>query len=118
MKIGVVGSGLGGATAGYALVMRGVGREVVLVAKQEARAVAEADDIRHAVPFASPLAVRAGEYEDLGSTAWGRQPCVTFVQCRSSGNAWISPLNVGSVAFLLKGVAYGNLTAATNGLVR
>jgi len=65
MKVGVVGSGLVGSTAAYALVMRGVGREIVLVDKNEARAVAEADDIRHAVPFAHPLAVRAGGYPDL-----------------------------------------------------
>jgi L-lactate dehydrogenase len=42
-----------------------VGREIVLVDKNMARAVAEADDIRHAVPFANPLEVRAGEYPDL-----------------------------------------------------
>jgi L-lactate dehydrogenase len=29
MKIGIVGSGFVGATAGYALVMQGVGREIV-----------------------------------------------------------------------------------------
>jgi L-lactate dehydrogenase len=65
MKVGVVGSGLVGATAAYALVMRGVGREVVLVDKNPARAAAEADDIRHAVPFAHALEVRAGDYADL-----------------------------------------------------
>src|SRR5687768_4546199 len=65
MKVGVVGSGLVGATAAYALVMRGVGREIVLVDKNEARAVAEADDLRHAVPFAHALEVRAGNYADL-----------------------------------------------------
>lgn len=65
MKVGVVGSGLVGSTAAYALVMRGVGREIVLVDLNEARAVAEADDIRHAVPFAQPLEVRAGHYADL-----------------------------------------------------
>jgi malate/lactate dehydrogenase len=31
MKIGIVGSGFVGATAAYALVMQGVGREIVLV---------------------------------------------------------------------------------------
>ena len=31
MKVGVVGGGLVGSTAAYALVMRGVGRECVLV---------------------------------------------------------------------------------------
>src|SRR6516165_882956 len=65
MKVGIVGCGFVGATAGYALVMQGVGREIVLVDKNEARAAAEADDIRHAVPFAHPLAVRAGGYPDL-----------------------------------------------------
>ncbi len=65
MKVGIVGAGLVGATAGYALVMRGVGREIVLVDKNAARAQAEADDIRHAVPFAHPLEVRAGDYYDL-----------------------------------------------------
>jgi L-lactate dehydrogenase len=65
VKVGIVGSGFVGATAGYALVMSGVGREVVLVDKNHARAEAEADDIRHAVPFAYPLDIRAGGYEDL-----------------------------------------------------
>lgn len=65
MKIGVVGCGLVGATAAYALVMRGVGRELVLVDKNTARAQAEAADILHAVPFANPLRVYAGDYPDL-----------------------------------------------------
>ena len=65
MKVGIVGSGFVGATAAYALVMKGVGREIVLVDKNEARAAAEADDIRHAVPFAHQLEVRAGGYTDL-----------------------------------------------------
>jgi L-lactate dehydrogenase len=65
MKVGIVGSGFVGATAGYALVMSGVGRELVLVDKNTARAEAEVDDLRHAVPFAHPLDIRAGGYEDL-----------------------------------------------------
>ena len=40
MKIGVVGAGAVGATAAYALVMRGVGSEIVLVDKAEKRAQA------------------------------------------------------------------------------
>ncbi len=65
MKTGIVGSGFVGATAAYALVMRGVGRRVVLVDMNRARAEAEADDIQHAVPFAHPLEVTAGDYADL-----------------------------------------------------
>lgn len=65
MKTGIVGSGFVGATAAYALVMRGVGRRVVLVDQNTARAEAEADDILHAVPFAHPLEVTAGDYAHL-----------------------------------------------------
>jgi L-lactate dehydrogenase len=65
MKVGIVGSGLVGSTAGYALVMQGVGRSVILVDKKTDRAQAEADDLRHAVPFAHPLEVSAGAYPDL-----------------------------------------------------
>jgi L-lactate dehydrogenase len=65
MKIGVVGCGMVGSTSAYALVMSGVGREIVLVDVNRARAEAEANDIYHAVPFAHPLTVRAGTYADL-----------------------------------------------------
>jgi L-lactate dehydrogenase len=65
MKIGIVGAGFVGATAAFALVMRGVGRQIVLVDRNEARARAEADDLLHAVPFAHPLDVVAGGYSDL-----------------------------------------------------
>ena len=65
MKVGIVGSGFVGATLAYALVMRGVGRKVVLVDKMKERAQAEANDILHAVPFANPLLVESGEFADL-----------------------------------------------------
>jgi L-lactate dehydrogenase len=78
MKVGIVGSGFVGATAGYALVMKGVGREIILVDKDSARAAAEADDIRHAVPFAHPLDVRAGAYKDLAD-------CRVVVLCAGVG---------------------------------
>lgn len=64
-KIGIIGSGFVGATAAYAMVMGGVGREVVLVDLDRGRAQAEADDIRHAVPFAHQVHVNAGDYADL-----------------------------------------------------
>ncbi len=68
MKIGIVGSGLVGATAAYALVMSGVGREIVLVDKNMERAQAEADDLFHAVPFASPMDIVAGDYGALSGS--------------------------------------------------
>lgn len=68
MKVGIVGSGLVGSTAAYAMVMRGIGREIVLIDRDTARAQAEADDLLHAVPFAHPLRVSAGGYEDLAGS--------------------------------------------------
>jgi L-lactate dehydrogenase len=65
MKIGIVGSGFVGATAAYAMVMRGVGRQIVLVDVNQDRARAEADDLNHAVPFSEPLHVQSGSYHDL-----------------------------------------------------
>lgn len=66
MKIGIVGSGLVGSTAAFAMVMSGVGREVVLVDLSKERAQAEADDIYHAVPFAHPLQIYGSDdYETL-----------------------------------------------------
>jgi len=64
-KIGIVGSGFVGATAAYAMVMAGVGREITLVDIDQARAKAEADDIRHAVPFAHAVHVNFGDYAQL-----------------------------------------------------
>jgi L-lactate dehydrogenase len=65
MKVGIVGCGMVGSTSAYALVMSGVGREVVLVDLSRSRSEAEANDLYHAVPFAHPLTVRAGAYPDL-----------------------------------------------------
>ncbi len=65
MKIGIVGTGLVGSTAAYAMIMQGIGRQLVLVDKNRIRAEAEADDLFHAVPFSNPLDITAGDYPDL-----------------------------------------------------
>lgn len=65
MKVGVVGCGMVGSAAAYALVMRGAASEVVLVDLNHGLAEAQAQDIRHATPFAYPVKVRAGDYDDL-----------------------------------------------------
>jgi L-lactate dehydrogenase len=65
MKIGIVGAGRVGATAAYAMTMRGVGSEIVLVDRNADLAVAQAHDILDATPFAHPVRVRAGEMADL-----------------------------------------------------
>jgi L-lactate dehydrogenase len=65
MKIGIVGAGQVGATSAYAMTMRGVGSEIVLVDRKADLAVAQAHDILDATPWAYPVRVRAGEWADL-----------------------------------------------------
>jgi L-lactate dehydrogenase len=65
MKIGIVGVGQVGATAAYAMALRGIGSEIVLVDHNADLAVAQAQDILDATPFAYPIRVRAGEAADL-----------------------------------------------------
>jgi len=69
MKIGIVGTGMVGSAAGYAMALLGVGTEIVLVDANPALARAQAQDIAHATPFATTVAVRAGEYPDLDGAA-------------------------------------------------
>lgn len=65
MKVGIVGAGMVGSAAGFALILKGIPTELVLIDIDTARARAEAEDIAHAVPFAAPAVVQAGTYADL-----------------------------------------------------
>jgi L-lactate dehydrogenase len=60
MKIGIVGAGAVGSSAAFALVMRGLASEIVLVDQKAELARAQAEDILHAVPFTAPVRVWAG----------------------------------------------------------
>jgi L-lactate dehydrogenase len=66
MKVGIVGTGMVGSATAYALGMRGVASEVVLVDLDPALAEAHALDIAHAMPFASGTSVVSGGYDRLG----------------------------------------------------
>lgn len=65
MKIGIIGSGVVGATSAFAIMMRKAASDIVLIDANQKRAIAEAQDIVHAVPFAAATDVYAGDYEDL-----------------------------------------------------
>lgn len=65
MKIGIVGTGQVGSAAAYAMALLGTATEVVLVDMDPALARAQAEDIAHAVPFASATRVGSGGYRDL-----------------------------------------------------
>lgn len=65
MKVGVIGCGFVGSSAAYAMVLRGVAHELVLVDINTALARAQAEDILHAVPFGTPARIIAGDYSAL-----------------------------------------------------
>ncbi|MCC6130643.1 MAG: L-lactate dehydrogenase [Acidobacteria bacterium] len=117
MKVGIVGSGQVGATAAYAMVMNGIGREIVMVDASPERSQAQADDLLHAVPFAHPLDIRAGGYEDLeGSRAVviaagvGRQPGESRLQLLQHNAAIFQSM----VPRILEHAADAVLVIATN----
>lgn len=65
MKVGIVGAGMVGSAAAYALVMRGAASRITLVDHNPDLARAQAEDIAHAVPFAQPVRVLSGDYDAL-----------------------------------------------------
>ncbi len=65
MKVGIVGCGLVGSTAAYAMALEGAARNLVLIDLNPAVARAHAEDILHATPFATPVRIAAGDYPDL-----------------------------------------------------
>lgn len=68
-KIGVVGTGMVGASFAYALMQRGLVNEMVLIDANRARAEAEAMDLNHGLPFVRPMRINVGDYADLAGAA-------------------------------------------------
>lgn len=65
MKLGIVGTGMVGSAAAYAVGLLGTVPEIVLVDMNAGLARAQAEDISHAMPFSSSTGIRAGTYADL-----------------------------------------------------
>jgi L-lactate dehydrogenase len=65
MKVGIVGAGMVGSSAAYALALLGLANDVVLVDLNVDLARAQAEDISHAVPFVSACRVTNGDYAEL-----------------------------------------------------
>jgi len=65
MKVGVVGTGMVGSSAAYAIVLLSAASEVVLVDANEKMARAQAEDLLHAGPFLSATRVSYGHHDQL-----------------------------------------------------
>jgi L-lactate dehydrogenase len=68
-RVAIVGIGNVGATFAYALLFSGLAAEIVLIDANRARAEGEAMDLNHAVPFAHPTRIWAGDYGDCARSA-------------------------------------------------
>lgn len=63
-KVVVVGVGRVGSTTAYTMMTNGTAAEVVLIDADRERAVGEAMDISHGLPFGGPVRIEAGDYPD------------------------------------------------------
>jgi L-lactate dehydrogenase len=64
-KVGLIGTGMVGASFAYSLMQRGVANELVLIDADAARAEGEMMDLNHGLPFVRPMRIIAGGYADL-----------------------------------------------------
>ena len=64
-KVGVVGAGLVGSTFAYALMIRELANELVMVDIDAQRAEGQVMDLNHGLSFGKPMKITAGEYSDL-----------------------------------------------------
>ena len=63
-KVAVIGSGYVGASIAYALTIKDLASEIVLIDVNTERAAGEARDIQHGIPYMGTSSVRAGTYSD------------------------------------------------------
>ncbi|HEX9115235.1 MAG TPA: L-lactate dehydrogenase [Anaerolineae bacterium] len=64
-KVGLIGTGMVGASFAYSLMQQGAANELVLIDADAARAEGEMMDLNHGLPFVRPMRIIAGDYADL-----------------------------------------------------
>lgn len=68
-KVAMIGCGFVGATSAFTLMQSGLFSEMVLIDADKDRAEGEAMDISHGLPFARPMKIYAGDYDDIVDAA-------------------------------------------------
>ncbi len=64
-KIAIIGCGFVGSSSAFSLMQSGLFSEIVLIDADKNRAEGEALDISHGIPFAKPMSIYAGGYDDI-----------------------------------------------------
>lgn len=68
-KVAIIGCGFVGAACAFALMQSGLFSEMVLIDADKSKAEGEALDISHGVPFAKPINIYAGDYDDIKNSS-------------------------------------------------
>lgn len=64
-RVAIIGCGHVGSTSAYALLLRGIAEEIVILDKDRKRLLGEVMDLQHSVPLGRPTKIWAGDYQDL-----------------------------------------------------
>lgn len=64
-KVSIIGSGNVGMRYAYALIIKGLARDLVMVDIDKKRLEGEVMDLSHGAPFISPVEITAGDYPDI-----------------------------------------------------
>ena len=73
-KAVMIGCGFVGSASVFALMQSGLFTEIVLIDADKGKAEGEAMDISHGIPFARPMKIYAGDYDDVADAAIVYQP--------------------------------------------
>ena len=68
-KAAIIGCGFVGAASAFCLMQSGLFSELVLLDADSDKAEGEALDVAHGIPFARPMKIYAGNYDDLTDAA-------------------------------------------------
>ena len=68
-KVAIIGCGMVGASSAFSLMQSGMFSEMVLIDANQKRAEGEAMDISHGLPFAKPMDIYDGTYDDITDAA-------------------------------------------------
>jgi len=68
-KAAIIGCGFVGSSSAFALMQSGLFSELVLIDNNHRKAEGEALDISHGLPFARPMEIHAGSYDDIADAA-------------------------------------------------
>ena len=111
-RVAIIGAGHVGATTAYALMLRALFREIVLIDSDTKRAHAEAQDIADANALARPARIWAGDYADAAAAS------IAVITAGAATHGSETRLSVAARSALIVGECVTELSAAGfNGII-